>query len=73
MDSSLKLPHLEGLALADPQCMTKGQIELLLDVDVYARIVEGAVKKRGLNEPIAVKSALGWLLSGRTGCLDTSH
>ena len=59
MDFSLQLPHLEVLTLADPQCMTKGQIELLLNVDVYARIVEGAVKKGELNEPIAIKSALG--------------
>ena len=47
MDSSLHKPHLEALTLADPQCMKKGQIELLLDVDVYLRIVERAIKKGG--------------------------
>ena len=64
MDSSLQLPHLEGLTLTDPQCMIKEQIELLLDGYLYARIVEGAAKKGELNKPIAVKSAIGWLLSG---------
>lgn len=66
MKTSLVLPHLEGLVLADPQYMDKNHIDMLLGASVYSRIVLGTVIKGKVNEPIATSSALGWLLSGDT-------
>ena len=66
MHTTLVLPHLSGLILADPQYMDKSHIDMLLRAAVYTRIVEGAFIKGNLIEPLATPSALGWLLSGET-------
>ena len=60
----LQLDYLEGLELADPNCMNKGHIDLLLGASVHARIIEGRVIKGNFNEPIATSSWLGWLILG---------
>ena len=66
MVTSLKLPHLEGLRLADPQYMCAAHIDVLLGASVYSQIIKGSVVKGRADEPIATNSSLGWLLSGNT-------
>ncbi len=56
-------PHLEGLDLADDWDQTDGAIDLLIGSDHYWDIVTGETRT-GEMGPVAVKSSLGWLLSG---------
>ena len=62
MRTSIKLPHLDGSMLADPQYMEPSQIDLLLGASVYSQIVEGSVIKGRMNEPIETRTSLGWIL-----------
>lgn len=57
-------PHLEGLILADPNYFKPGTIDLLLGVDVYARIVQNDLIKGPPGSPCAHKTNLGWILFG---------
>eukprot|EP00731_Ephydatia_muelleri_P024186 Em0016g457a len=56
-------PHLAGLELADD--FTKGPhvIDMLIGSDFYWHIVTGELI-RGEKGPVAIKSTLGWILSG---------
>ena len=56
-------PHLEGLDLADDWDQTDGSIDLLIGSDHYWDNVTGETRT-GEMGPVAVKSNLGWLLSG---------
>ncbi|XP_046402966.1 uncharacterized protein LOC124168742 [Ischnura elegans] len=62
-------PHLKELELADPKYFQAGQIDLLLGAAVHARVVEGRVVKGEANHPIAMATALGWILSGETNAV----
>ncbi|XP_046396398.1 uncharacterized protein LOC124163497 isoform X1 [Ischnura elegans] len=62
-------PHLKELELADPKHYQAGQIDLLLGAAVHARVVEGRVVKGEANHPIAMATALGWILSGETNAV----
>ena len=62
-----KFPHLECLELADDFDNGGGDsIDILIGADNYWNIVEGDTV-RGESGPIAVRSKLGWLLSGPGG------
>ncbi|XP_046388857.1 uncharacterized protein LOC124157853 isoform X1 [Ischnura elegans] len=62
-------PHLKELELADPKYYQAEQIDLLLGAAVHARVVEGRVVKGEANHPIAMATALGWILSGETNAV----
>lgn len=62
--TEIEWDHLKGIPLADPHFMNSNQIDLLLDVEVYSIIIENGIRKGGINEPVAQKSALGWLVFG---------
>lgn len=57
-------PHLDGLTLADPDCLGSARIDLLLGADVLGGILEPGLKKGPPECPIAQNTALGWVLSG---------
>lgn len=57
-------PHLHGLTLADPSYHQPGRIDLLLGVDVYARILKNDVIKGPPGSPCAQDTRLGWILFG---------
>ena len=58
-------PHLQGLQFADFSNFETKRIELLIGLDHYYNFVSGNVRLGILNEPIAIESKLGWILSGR--------
>ena len=65
--------HLDGLELADEPYSSGNTIDLLIGSDFYWDFVTGETK-RGEEGPIAVNSALGWLLSGPiSGTVDRSY
>jgi len=57
-------PHIRGLPLADPRPFDQEPIDLLLGAEVYSAILQDGLRKGRANEPIAQKTALGWILSG---------
>ena len=54
---------IDGLKLADPSFDKSTQIDMLLGASVHAKIEQGQIIKGQLNQPIAIASSLGWLLS----------
>ena len=56
-------PHLRGLQLADNVASPRKRIDLLIGADHFYEFVSGEVIK-GSSGPVAIKSNLGWLLSG---------
>lgn len=57
-------PHLKGLELADPDFYRSAPIDLLIGADVHASILMEGLIKGEPDEPIAQKTALGWIVSG---------
>ncbi|XP_070528256.1 uncharacterized protein [Cardiocondyla obscurior] len=59
-------PHLQGLVLADPDFSSNDPIDLILGAEVHAIIIENGLQKGTAKMPVALKTALGWILSGST-------
>ena len=60
------LAHLSSLNLADPHFFERGRIDLLIGTADYSSLIIGDIKKGNPGQPIAIKSFLGWLISGGT-------
>lgn len=56
-------PHLSGLELADDFTKEPHVIDMLIGSDFYWHVVTGELI-RGEKGPVAIKSTLGWILSG---------
>lgn len=66
-------PHLQGLDLADDfEDPTNSTIDLLIGSDYYWEFITGNVIK-GNSGPVAVKSKLGWILSGVVEASESNH
>ena len=63
--SQSKFTHLERLDLADVPQDSSLQVDLLIGSDLYWQFVTGETV-RGTEGPVAVKTTLGWVLSGPT-------
>ena len=63
MSSTLNLPHLKGLQLADPRYMDGSHIDVLLGAGVFTDILDGEIIRSKHQEPAVIKIALGWVLS----------
>ena len=58
--------HLHDLELADSSAEGESmQVDLLIGVDYYWRFVTGDIR-RGEGGPVAIRTRLGWVLSGAT-------
>lgn len=68
-----KWSHLKGLQLADPQFHTPGEVDFLIGADLYDEIVKEGIVKGQKNDPIAINSALGWLVLGKTAKAQKQH
>jgi len=62
--ASKEWPHLKDLELADPRYSSTDEIEVLLGADVYATVIEPGISKGSAWEPVAQRTALGWIVSG---------
>lgn len=57
--------YLSNLKLADPTFDTPGPVDMLLNADVFSKcLLEGRIVG-GANEPVALNTTFGWILSGR--------
>ncbi|XP_025270835.1 uncharacterized protein LOC112639871 [Camponotus floridanus] len=65
--------HVHGLELADPDFLATDPIDILLGADVYAMILQAGLRRGKSREPVAQKTALGWILSGAVGTTSTSR
>ncbi|XP_046145575.1 uncharacterized protein LOC123988861, partial [Osmia bicornis bicornis] len=64
VNSPCRWPHLERLNLADNDPMSSDPIDLLIGADLYGSLMLEGVRKGFVNQPIAQKTSLGWILSG---------
>lgn len=71
--SQIAFPHLENLLLADPYFANRGQIEILLGSTIHAQIVAGEIVRGEPDEPVAMKTALGWIVSGNTPSFNSTY
>lgn len=58
-------PHVSELSLADPKFNCAGEVDLVIGADNYGEILLPDVIKGGKDSPIAQKTELGWILSGK--------
>ena len=57
-------PHLQGLKLADCfETKHSKRIDMLIGLDSYFQFIQGDVIRGNPNEPVALNSKLGWILS----------
>ena len=56
--------HLSGLRLADPEFGVPGNIDVLLGVDVFSRVVRQGRRRGPPGSPTALETCLSWVLSG---------
>ena len=61
-------PHLKGLWFSD---VSKGRDEMIIDVLVGADYLKGCTIRGKFDEPVAVETKLGWVLSGPLKGQDT--
>lgn len=57
--------HLRELTLADQISTTTNRIEVLLGASTFAQIILQGLVKGATGQPIAQKTELGWIISGR--------
>lgn len=57
--------HLQNIQLADPHLDNQKDIDLLIGAPTFAEILDSGLIKGQSNEPIAQKTKLGWIISGR--------
>lgn len=65
-------PHLNSLILADPEYAEPSQIDVLLGAYVHDDIIRLGIRRGERGQPIAQRTAFGWILSGKTTIQSTS-
>ena len=65
-------PHLKNLVLADSMKSDRKEVNILIGAEHYYQFIFGNIIKGGINEPVAVNSVFGWVLSGRYNGLSTT-
>ena len=57
-------PHLKGLFLGDTSRDGNKKIEVLIGADNHYRLISGNVIRGFPDQPVAVESVFGWVISG---------
>ncbi|XP_044749748.1 uncharacterized protein LOC123310348 [Coccinella septempunctata] len=75
---SVNWPHISCLKLADPKFHYSRSIDMLLSADIFARILVPGKVENNIEEPIAINTLFGWILTGRirsenSSVLDSVH
>ncbi|GFV83056.1 integrase catalytic domain-containing protein [Trichonephila clavipes] len=68
--SKFDWPHINGLQLADPSFYISRPVDMILGADVFFDLILYGKISGSKNQPSALNSKLGWLLSGKvsTAC-----
>ena len=64
--------HINGLEIADPQCLTPGSIDYILGADLYPALISDGLHKGQPDEPIAQNTVFRWALTGLAGPTDAT-
>lgn len=59
--------YLKNINLADPQYHQPGNIDMIIGADMYGVLLKNGIRKGQLNQPVAVNTSFGWILSGPVG------
>ena len=73
MSISSSYPHLKNLLLADSSNSKNRTIEILIVAKHYYRFIYRNVIRGKINEPIAVESLFGWVLTGYYDAISTTN
>ncbi|GFX05361.1 DUF1758 domain-containing protein [Trichonephila clavipes] len=62
--------HITGLQLADPSFYISRPVDMILGADIFLDLIQYGKISGTQNQPYALNSKLGWLLSGKvsTAC-----
>ena len=60
--------HIRNLTLADENCLKSSDIDILIGPDYYWQFIKNRIIKGNADEPVALETKLGQVLSGK---LDT--
>ena len=60
--------YLWGLQLADPECGSPGNIEVLLGADVFSDVLLHGRGSGPPGSPTAIETCFGWVLAGAVDC-----
>ena len=67
-------PHLQGLPLADYSRGDEGlEIDVMLGADYYWTVVQNHVVRGELHGPVAIRTRLGYVLSGPVNVACSDH
>ena len=66
MSVSSSYPHLKSLPFADSSTSENRTIDIPIGAEHYCRFIYRNVIRGKINEPIAVESLFGWVLTGFT-------
>ncbi|GFY18128.1 DUF1758 domain-containing protein [Trichonephila clavipes] len=68
--SKFDWPHINGLQLADPSFYISRPVDMILGADIFFDLIPYGKISGTKNQPSALNSKLGWLLSGKvfTAC-----
>ncbi|GFV88522.1 DUF1758 domain-containing protein [Trichonephila clavipes] len=68
--SKIDWPHINGLQLADPSFYISRTVDMILGADIFFDLILYGKISGTKNQPSALNSKLGWLLSGKvsTAC-----
>ena len=62
-----KWPHLQDIKFPEKFPRNEQEIDVLIGLDFYYSFVSRDVVRGGPNEPVALRTSLGWVFSGPTG------
>lgn len=61
-------PEFQAITLADPEFDIPSKVDMLLGAEIYGQVLREGILQGQPGTPTAQNTALGWILSGQTGC-----
>lgn len=63
-------PHLNDLALADPDLFSQDPIGMIIGADLFGQLLRNGIRRGSDDEPVAQNTVLGWIISGPTTSIE---